>query len=124
MRPLQVNGVCTRKMVCMYCAAEVLKAPAIMNTAVQGLMLTPVVSRPHDKVMVYERSGSLPMALFTICNASAFSSSSSPLPATLTIWNAPNTGCCLSLALSTRAAFTPGTTQRVCRKMLRKVSQE
>lgn len=37
-----------------------------MNTAVHGFMLTPVVNRPQDKVMVNVSSGFLPMAVFTI----------------------------------------------------------
>ena len=92
--------------------------PDIINTAVQGFTLTPVVSRPQVRVMVYVLSGSGPMALFTICNASSFSSSSSPFPATFTIVKFPNTLWFLNFSLNALAAFTPGSTHSVCRNML------
>ena len=96
-------------------SSEVEKEPDSMNTAVHSLTVTPVVSFPQERVMVYVSIlSALLIAFLTLFKASA--DSSSLLPATFTISNCPlpNTGCLLIKSFKAFAALTPGTIQREC----------
>ena len=85
-----------------------------MKTAVHSGTVTPVVSLPQERVIVYPSSPAAAMESLTFFNASSDFSSSSPSPATLTILKAPlpKTGCLFKSLLSASASRTPGTIQR------------
>ena len=85
-----------------------------MNTAFHSFTVTPVVSFPHDRVIVYP---SLPAALIafrTFSRAVSDFSSSSPSPATFTILKRLKTGCFFINALSALPSLMPGIIHSEC----------
>ena len=105
----------------------------MQSTAVHSGTLTPVVSLPHESVMVYSFLVMFFLAfprILSSTSARALPSLSSmlPSPAALMIWNmpfsVPKMSCSSSSSFSAAASFTPGKSQKVCLKWSRNSSVE